>query len=430
MDRELFLEYLNRLENKVRKIRIIKRSLDLTPVKGKVTAIVGPRRAGKTYLMLDLLKNNPSSLYLDFEQFIFEGITKKEVFEAITLAENVKGRVKLILLDEIQELDGWEKLVRSLLDFGYEVVVSGSSSKLTSKEIATQLRGRSIEKLLLPLSFEEFLRFKGVENVKSGQIALSQKLKLLRLLEKYLEIGSYPEVVLNEERSDEILKNYFITVLYKDFIERFELEYVGVARLILEFVMQNYSSEVSVRKIANFVASQVGRDVKDVVYSYVDKLPESLAVFFVERFDKNFYVRKSWPKKLYVCDVGLANTVRFERDVGKRMENVVFLELMRRTNRNPLMEIYYFKARNYEVDFVVKDGLRVEQLLQVTYASDFDEVDAREWRALLKAKDVFGEHRPRLTVITWDYEDMRELSWFGKSGVVEFVPLWKFLLNV
>jgi len=428
MDRELFLEYLNRLENKVRKIRIIKRSLDLTPVEGKVTAVVGPRRAGKTYLMLDLLKNNPSSLYLDFEQFIFEGITKKEVFEAITFAENVKGEVKLILLDEIQELDGWEKLVRSLLDFGYEVVVSGSSSKLTSKEIATQLRGRSIEKLLLPLSFEEFLRFKGVENVESEQITLSQKLKLLKLLEKYLEIGSYPEVALNEERSDEILKNYFITVLYKDFIERFEFEYVGIARLILEFVMQNYSNEVSVRKIANFVASQVGRDVKDVVYYYVDKLPESLAVFFVERFDKNFYVRKSWPKKLYVCDVGLANTVRFGKDAGKRMENVVFLELMRRTNRNPLMEIYYFKARNYEVDFVVKDGLRVEQLIQVTYANDFDEVDAREWRALLKAKDVFGEHKPRLTVITWDYEDVRELSWFGKSGVVEFVPLWKFLL--
>ncbi len=146
-----------------------------------------------------------------------------------------------------------------------------------------------------------------------------------------------------------------------DFIERFELENVSAARFIFEYCFQNFSKEISIRKIANFVSSMMGKDARDVVYRYVDKLPETLAVFFVERYNKSVYKRKSWPKKLYVCDPGLSSVVGFSEDFGKRMENVVFLELLRGLNKNPLREIFYFKdAQQHEVDFVVKEGLMVK----------------------------------------------------------------------
>ena len=113
------------------------------------------------------------------------------------------------------------------------------------------------------------------------------------------------------------------------------------------------------------------------------------------------------------------------------MENLVAIELLRRKSYfNPKMEIYYFKTHEgYEIDFLIKEKLRITKLIQVTYANSFDEIDEREIRTLLKARELFGEHKPELLVITWDYEDEREISWFGKKGKIKFIPLWKWVLE-
>jgi hypothetical protein len=321
-------------------------------------------------------------------------------------------------------MDNWSRLVRSLLDSNYKVIISGSSSKLMSREIATQLRGRSINYILLPLSFGEFLRFKGFSYER---ISITKKAEIIKLLEEYLLWGGYPGAVTRNDR-DEILKSYYTTILYTDFVERFGLKSIDVAKFIFEFCFQNFSKEVSIRKIVNFVNSRTGGNVKNVVYDYVDKLPETMCVFFVDKYHKSVYSRKSWPRKLYVCDMGLSTITGFSEDMGKRMENTVFLELLRKTNKSSLMEIYYFKdSRGHEVDFVVKEGIQVKELIQVTYANGFNEVEHREIRALLRAKDLLNCEN--LTVITWDYEDEREVTWFGRKGKIKFVPMWKWLLG-
>ena len=175
----------------------------------------------------------------------------------------------------------------------------------------------------------------------------------------------------------------------------------------------------------------MGKSVKNLVYDYVEKLSESFAVFFVEKFEKSVYKRKTSLKKVYICDTGLSNIIRFDKDIGKRMENVAFLELLRGLNKNPLREIFYFKdSQQHEVDFLLKEGFKIKQLIQVTCASSFDEIDKREIRSLLKAGELFKEHKPELLVITLDYEDEKEIKWFGKEGKVKFVPLWKWLLNI
>ncbi len=420
-DRELVFEFYERLQGK--RYAIKERDLKITPKKEFSIAVVGPRRAGKTFLLLDILfKNLERAVYFDFEHTAFEDVSHKDVFEIISL---VNSRAEIVLLDEVQVVEGWNWLVRSLLDSNYKVVISGSSSRLMSKEIATQLRGRSTSYILLPLSFGEFLRFK---EISYGRISVTKKTEIIKLLEEYLMWGGYPGAVTREDR-DEILRSYYTTILYRDFVERFELRSMDAARFIFEFCFQNFSREVSIRKIASFVNSRTGGNLKNVVYNYVDKLPETMSVFFVERYNKSVYLRKSWPRKVYVCDPGLSTILGFSEDTGRRMENTVFLELLRKTNENPLLEIFYFQdSQKYEVDFVIKEGLKVRELIQVTYANAFDEVDHREIRALLKAKDLLKCEE--LKVITWDYEDERDVSWFGRRGRIKFIPMWKWLLGL
>ncbi len=418
-DRELVLEYYERLDRKKQEIK--PRDLKIAPKKDLAVSLVGPRRAGKTYLLLDLyFRNKEKFVYFDFEHSAFENVTHKDVFEIISM---INPDAEGVILDEIQVVENWNKLVRSVLDSGFKVIISGSSSRLMSREIATQIRGRSITYVLMPLSFKEFLQFRKIAYQK---ISITKKVKIQKSLEEHLMWGGYPRVVMGDER-EETLKSYYTTILYNDFVERFKLKSIDVARFIFEFCFQNFSKEISIRKAVNFVNSKLGGNVKNAVYEYIDKLPETLSVFFVERYHRSVYSRKSWPRKLYVCDTGLSTAIGFSGDVGKRMENAVFLELLRKTNKNPLMEIYYFKdSRGHEVDFVVREDLQVRELIQVTYANSFDEVEHREIRALLMAGDLLK--CKNLKIITWDYEDVREISWFGRKGMVNFVPLWKWFL--
>ncbi|MEM5820440.1 MAG: ATP-binding protein [Candidatus Aenigmatarchaeota archaeon] len=423
-EKDFVLQYFDRIIEKIKVERIFERELKVDFLKNKAIAIIGPRRAGKTYFLLNILKNNKNALYVDLEHSAFKEITHKEFFEIISIFEEYfKTRVEKVIIDEIQNLNNWESLVRSLLDSGYYLMISGSSSKLLSKEVSTQLRGRSLSYVLLPLSFREYLKFKNIERKKL--ISISEKVKIIKLLEEFLEWGSYPEILVYPEKKEKILKEYFDTIFQKDFIERFEIVHTYIAKLLFEFVIQNFSKEISLNKIANFISSKIGRNIKNIVYDYAEKLPESLSVFFVEKLSKSIYERKSLGRKIYVCDLGLVSMLSMEKNIGRRMENAVFLELLRNTNFNPLQEIYYFKDyQQNEVDFVIKEGLNIKQLIQVTYASNKDEIEKREIKALIKASEQLK--CKDLLIITWDYED--EINFENKK--IKCIPLWKWLLRI
>ena len=301
----------------------------------------------------------------------------------------------------------------------------GSSSRLLAREIAIQLRGRTLTYILLPFSFTEFCKAKKI--IVNDLLSRDEEAKFIALLREYLQFGGFPDVVLSEDKL-KILKEYSDLILFRDFIERHEIRNLSLARHIFSFITQNFSKEISVNSLYNRFRSSGLRVSKDTIYEYLEKLEDTLFVFFLQKYSLKVHMRESYPKKVYVCDTGITRVTRFSEDLGKLMENAVFLELRRRENANPLQEIYYFKnAQQYEVDFVVKEGMEVKQLIQVCYASSFDEVEHRELRALLRAKDVLN--CKNLVVITWNYEDTREIRWFGKSGKIKFLPLWKWLLN-
>lgn len=309
-----------------------------------------------------------------------------------------------------------------MLDSGYYLIISGSSSRLSGREIAAQLRGRCISYLFLPFSFREYLKFHGVEVKKL--VSISEKEKILRLLEEYMEWGGYPEVSMFREMREKILRDYYDAIFYRDFVGSFERVNTNAARLVFEFALQNFSCEMSFNKMANYVSSRMKRDVKNIVYEYAERLPEGMNVFFVDKYSESVYERKSLMKKVYISDLGLASVLGIGRDIGMRMENAVFLDLLRRTNVPSMYEIFYWKDyQQREVDFVIKHGIKVEQLIQVTYAKTTEDVKEREVESLLRASEALSCED--LMVITWDYENDINV----KNKVIRFIPLWKWLLE-
>jgi len=399
----------------------INRELEVPRRKDKVISVIGPRRAGKTYYFYQLLgEEKENSLYLNFEDTRLMDVNFKEIRDLIRVYMEVAGKVPSnLFFDEIQNVKNWEIALRELLDLQrYNMFATGSSSKLLSREIATQLRGRTFSYLLLPFSFREFLKAK---NVTTEFLTMDDAAKIRRLLRDYLEFGGFPEVAFEETEKERILKEYFEMTLFRDIVERHKLKNISLARFLLSFFLQNFSKEFSINKIVKSLKSQ--KFGKNTLYSYVNKIQDSVVLFVLNRFSPKVYQRESWPKKIYLCDTGLTKVVRFSEDIGKLMENCVFLELLRLTNKKPLLEIYYWKNHQQaEVDFVLKEGTKIEQLIQVTYASGKDEIEEREVKSLLKAsKEIKCKD---LSVITWNYEDAVKIN----NRIVKFIPLWKWLL--
>ncbi len=400
---------------------VLKREIEIKLLKGKAISIIGPRRAGKTYFFYSLIKNlkREEVIYLDFEESFLMNLGPIDILKIIfEVFPEMNGNLpKYVFLDEIQNISHWHSLVRTLLNRNLYVFLTGSSSKLLSKEIATSLRGRTLSYLLFPFSFREIIKLK---KIKCNLNLLECQGRIKKELKEYLEIGGFPEIVLMKEEKDKIIKEYVDLAFFKDFVERHRIQNLKLGRFMFNFLLQNFSNEFSVRKIEKKLKSiEMGYNLK-TLYDYVDKLEDTLFVFFLRKFSWKIHEKESWPKKVYICDLGISRVFRVSEDIGKKMENIVFLDLLRSTNQNPLYQLYYYKTKEgYEVDFIIKEGTKIKQLIQVTDANNKNDIKSREIKALLKAREELK--CKNLLVITWDYE--------AEENDIKFVPLWKWLLN-
>ncbi|MEM5831298.1 MAG: ATP-binding protein [Candidatus Aenigmatarchaeota archaeon] len=421
INREALIDFLKEYEEF--QPQIIKRELEIPLDTSFIISIIGPRRAGKTYYLFQIRNLKQNSLYLNFEDSRLIGANFRDIREIIRLFEEIYGiKPQYLLLDEINNIKNWEIVIREIHDLKlYKTIITGSSSKLLSKEISTKLRGRTLSYVLFPFSFREFLCAKriSIENFLSKE----KEVEIKRNLREYIEFGGFPEVILNDKIKINIIKQYYDLILFRDFIERHEIRNIGFSKFLLSFILQNFSREISVKSIYDKAKSSNLKVSKDTVYDYLDKLSDTLIFFFLDRYSVKVHLRESWPKKIYVVDNGLTKAVRFSQDFGKLMENCVFLELKRKQNKNPLLEFYYLSNSDYEVDFIIKEGLNIKQLIQVTYASNKDEIEKREIKALIKASELLK--CKDLLIITWDYEDEIKIN----SKTIKCIPLWKWLLE-
>lgn len=411
---------------------LIDRELKISDTK-KIKSIIGPRRAGKTFFMYQQIKElirsgikKESILYLNFEDTRLIEVNFKEIREVVKLhwqiyPESTKDKL-YVFIDEPQNIDKWEVAVRSLHDEGFDIFLSGSSSRLLSKEIATSLRGRTISYFILPFSFMEFLKIK---NLKFDVKHLSSKEKsiLLSFVDEYLEFGSFPEIILenNKENKIRIINEYFDLVVYKDIVERYKIKNIQLIKWLIKSLLASFSKEFSVHKLYLTLKSRGIKLSKNTLYAYLSMLEDSMFAFFISKFKYSIRKEEFSINKAYLCDIGFVKLSEFSGDKGRKIENVVLLELKRKAS--PLEQIFYWANGKSEIDFIVAHGLKIKQLIQVCHNIDDYDTKRRETRALVKAsKELKCKN---LLVITFDYEAEERIQ--GKR--IKFIPLWKWLLE-
>ena len=405
--------------------QIISRSISLQEYAPKevkkVVSVVGFRRVGKTYLLFDFIqaKGKSNCIYINFEDERIPEDSKVLTYLSQVIEEITPHRKLILLLDEIQNIPLWSKWIRRMLDtYKYTIFISGSSSKLSSKEISTELRGRSLTVELYPLSFKEFLTFKNQSNLE-----LISENRILSFLREYLEFGGFPEITLVEKGKKYLLiEEYFQTFLMRDIFERYKIRQRQALKEIIRLLLN--STYFTISKITNTLKSAGFKIGKATVANYINYLKESLFIYPVEIFSYKVKDQIQYPKKIYFVDTFFINrfSTKFSHNLGRLMENCVAIELFRRKFKNPFIEIYYWKDyREREVDFIVKNEKDLE-LIQVTYASG-GEVEEREITSLIRASKELNSDN--LLIITWDYEAEDEFK--GKK--IKFIPLWKWLIT-
>jgi predicted AAA+ superfamily ATPase len=394
----------------------------------QVLTITGPRRAGKSFLMrqaaLALTHHGVGKeniLIANFEDPRFPELNTKlleQLYETYLEFLTPKGPI-YVFLDEVQEIDGWERWVRYMHELKKaKLVVSGSNAKLLSRELGTLLTGRHLDVTVFPLSFLEFLAFNGV-SVTDRLDLLNKRVAIQGLLRKYLEFGAFPEVSLSQQKQA-ILLSYFEDLVTKDLLRRFKVRKPQELKALIKYYLSNTATLTTFHAIAKFL--RLSPVTVDKFSSYLEQV---YLVFFLKRFSFKVREQEKNPRKVYAIDTGLSNTVgfRFSENVGRLAENVVFLHLKRQQTLNPNAELYYWKDPHHrEVDFVVKEGAKVNELIQVCWNVEDARTKDRELRSLVKAMEELKASRP--LVITEEYE-AEEMF---KGTRITFVPLWKWLL--
>jgi len=399
----------------------------------RIVTLIGPRRAGKTYFMFQIAKklmeegfSKQNIAFIDFEDVRLQALRPvnysmfvKTLHEIFTKKD---GRI-VLLLDEVQSLSDWERWVRTLHNSqNYYIIVSGSSSKLSYKEVSTKLRGRCVSKLILPLSFREFLRFK---NVKAQYLESPEmKGELLNKLREFMSFGGFPEVVNSDQGKMELLKTYRETIFYRDVVERFRVRDVSSLDTFVKLVMENFGKYVSISKLSNYFRALGLKKSKKTLANYLKYLEIAFFIFTVEKFGYKTKERVLQPRKVYPIDLGFYRLIpRFSADYGRLMESLVAIELFKRAFQEGFELFYWRDYQDREVDFLIKEGLNIRQLIQVTYASERSEVEEREIKALIKASDDL--ECDNLLVITWDYRDEETVD----RKKIKFIPLYEWLLH-
>ncbi|MBI2453121.1 ATP-binding protein [Candidatus Peregrinibacteria bacterium] len=409
-DRLLSLPYIERSKGKNAQKWI---SSDLIKV------VVGPRRAGKSVFALMLLKKQDFA-YFNFDDESFPGEKKIDLDNLLSEFKQIYGNTKYILFDEIQNLPNWELFVNRLHRAGYNLVLTGSNASLLSKELATHLTGRHIPIEILPFDFREILKAKQYEISADKLLLPDEKAKLFGYITQYMMNGGYPEIITKDVEPRGYLDVLFDAVLFKDVIKRHKVRFSHQIDTLGSYLINNVSSQYTARKLANILTFK--SDI--TVAKYLSYLTEAYLLFSLERHSNKAGMRMQSPKKTYIVDNGFitAKAVQHSPNIGQLMENLVFIELIKRGNQ-PNRELFYYKTRNdREIDFVLKKGYKIVELLQVCYESTNQDVQEREIKALVEAGKELNVNK--LLVLTWD--EKRDIE---KSGMtIQFKPLWEWLL--
>ena len=401
---------------------MIKRNLYLEEIKKYINkpiikVITGMRRSGKSMILkliqeelqnIGIVKEN--IIYMNFESLTFMDIKDfEELYKHIIEKTSDKKRKIYILLDEIQEVKGWEKAINSfLVDLDVDIYITGSNANLLSSELATYIAGRYVEIKIYPLSFQEYIDFVS-ENNKENPLSLDE------YFSQYLNFGSLPGIHIfnyNKEEIYQYLVDVYNSILLRDVIARNNIRDIELLERVVLYIMDNIGNIFSAKSISDFLKNQGRKLSVETIYNYLKALENAFIISKVQRYDIKGKNILETQEKYYLSDLGFrhAKLGYQSNDIYGYLENIVFLELLRRKYK-----VNIGKQDNKEIDFVA--NLRDENLyLQVTYLLASPETIEREFSPLKSIKDNY----PKM-VLSMDNLPESNIEGIKRKRIIDFL---------
>lgn len=400
----------------------------------KAYVFIGMRRSGKTWAMYQLMQillnkgiNKEKIIYINFEDDRLLSMQAKD-FQAIIEAyfelypKYSKNSDLHFFFDEIHEVKGWEQFIRRLLDQEkMNIYISGSSSKMLGKEIATTLRGRTIIQEIFPFNFREYLYFHNISFKK--RLTTKEKAGIAHHVKKFLQYGGFPEAIAMDRKFHrDLLQGYIDIVIYRDIVERYNISNTHMVRELLNYCLRNSSSLISINKIYNIFKSQSKTIGKNSLYEFIEYLEDAYCIFIVPLYTFSLNKQSINPKKIYTVDQGFitAYTIKPEFEYASRLENAVFCNLRRKTEN-----VFYYKTKTgKEVDFLIIMPDNTKNLYQVCVSLSDHETFQREVTALTQAMEELNIKKG--TILTMS--DKKDIT-IGEL-IIFCIPVWQWFCQV
>lgn len=374
-----------------------------------IVVITGIRRCGKSTFMRQLSAQYSDFLYINFDDDRLMDFALSDFPALMLVFEKTSPGIKVLFIDEIQNVAGWERFVRRIHDEGYKVFLTGSNTNLLSAELGTHLTGRYTKITLYPFSFRECLRFKSIE---TDRITEKKKAAILAEFDRYLAGGGFPEYL--KFGDPEYLKRIYDDILFRDILSRFGIREVKGFRQLAHYLFTNTANPATYNALKNTLGFKSVGSVRD----YVGFLEEAYLIFEIFRYDVSLKKQYVCEKKLYCIDTGMRNAVafRFSDDKGRMLENLVLIELLRRGK-----SVYFFKNPK-ECDFITEDQGKIHEAIQVCFELSRENRD-REISGLAGA--MTAHDLAEGLILTYHQEETIAID----NAVIRVMPAWKWLVE-
>ena len=377
-----------------------------------IKLITGPRRVGKSTQALLMLRNK-NFAYLNFDNNSLLEAWNPEL--VMRMLDEVYPDYEYILLDEVQNLESWDLWVSQLYRMGKNLVITGSNAKMLSSEMATVLTGKYVQIEMLPFSLEEFFDWNQLDlhSPKS-----EQRTDFILLIDDYLKHGGYPEVVALRQLSRSYLDTLFDSIIWKDVAKRHKVRNITDLNNLAMYLVSNFCNPIS----ANDLAKELGLSSVNTTKKYMDYLHEPYLFYYLSRYNNKLKLMQKAPRKVYLVDNGFITSKSFSlsENLGRLLENQVFIELLRR-GYDVEKTMFYYRSRNdKEVDFVLCKANKVETLVQVCYDMSSPKTEKREVESIVECAEELNCNN--LIIVT--YNDKRVIE--KKDYKINVVPILEF----
>ena len=380
-----------------------------------IKLITGPRRVGKSTQALLMLRDK-NFAYLNFDsQHLLDAWDANLVMRML---DDVYPGYDYLLLDEVQNLDAWDMWVSELYRQGKNLIITGSNAKMLSSEMATVLTGKYLQVEMLPFSLEELFDWNKLD---LHHLMSEQDAECKVLTDDYLRNGGYPEVVASRQLVRSYLDTLFDSIVWKDVAKRHNVRNITDLNNLAVYLVSNFCNPLS----ANELSEELGLSSVNTTKKYMDYLHEPYLFYYLSRYNNKLKLMKKAPRKVYVVDNGFVAAKAFSvtENLGRLLENQVFIELVRRGYDTEKTMFYYRSRNDKEVDFVLRQGTHIERLVQVCYDMNSPKTEKREVDAIAECA---GELKcDNLTIVT--YDDERTIEKDGYK--INVVPIAKFSNN-